>query len=601
MSTTIRWSTAAALCALAVTGCDPTNPCSVGRYDPGPPRACVLPDGGTILLDEPDAARADVGPGDGAVDARADEPDACATTWFRDADEDGHGIATDSVVACVAPDGYVASSDDCDDDCASCVPGGVEVCDGHDQNCDGTVDGDDLCEFGMGCIDGGCSAIPILEWHVQIEAGPDGRSALVVDVQVRPVGPDGGMLALVTSAGSIRIGTETILATGTDSTTVRLVRLTAAGEVIEWSAVAEAVTPSRLSAGGFDVDAAGRAWITGSFTGSASVLGRTLRDADGGDFVVSVTGPGTGLVQRYPGLSLGPIVATDGGFASCGRISVATTVAGDLLVPDAGGDVVIVRGDATGNLTAGAMMTSTGIARCAGLAADGDVVAAAGSYEGSAASIGGTALPIPGRDDLWLAAFRADMSLAWWRTGGGALTDIPGEVGWTPLGTFVPVASMGRSSFCGETPESTESFVLVQASTDGSSCTTRYDELSGDDVETPPTLPTRVPQRGPVPVAALTLVRQFISSQLRFGSAVVSTTSESEVALLGYSADGAAPRWVLQLDGAGFDEARSLDWQSESTLVLAGVFDADIALSEAVSLGAARGLLNGFVAGYRVR
>lgn len=48
-------------------------------------------------------------------------------------DDDGDGFAD---VACGVP-----AATDCDDRCAGCVPGGIEdVCDGLDQDCDGTVD-----------------------------------------------------------------------------------------------------------------------------------------------------------------------------------------------------------------------------------------------------------------------------------------------------------------------------------------------------------------------------------------------------------------------------------------------------------------------------
>ncbi len=74
-----------------------------------------------------------------------DAPETCndaidASTFYGDADGDGHGGTTFTAEACEAPDGYVSSADDCDDLDASAYPGGVEVCDDADNDCNGDVD-----------------------------------------------------------------------------------------------------------------------------------------------------------------------------------------------------------------------------------------------------------------------------------------------------------------------------------------------------------------------------------------------------------------------------------------------------------------------------
>jgi len=73
------------------------------------------------------------------------DPDdsADATTWYTDGDGDGHGDAASSVVACEAPSGTVADSDDCDDTTADASPDNTEVCDGIDNDCDTEVDEED--------------------------------------------------------------------------------------------------------------------------------------------------------------------------------------------------------------------------------------------------------------------------------------------------------------------------------------------------------------------------------------------------------------------------------------------------------------------------
>jgi MYXO-CTERM domain-containing protein len=61
----------------------------------------------------------------------------CAqATYFRDGDGDGYGNPTLAMTACAPPDGYVTNNNDCNDAVATIHPGGTEMCNGADDDCD---------------------------------------------------------------------------------------------------------------------------------------------------------------------------------------------------------------------------------------------------------------------------------------------------------------------------------------------------------------------------------------------------------------------------------------------------------------------------------
>ena len=75
---------------------------------------------------------------DGQVDVAAIDASA---VFYVDLDGDGFGYEMLSLTACTLPDGYADNADDCDDSSAAAYPGGVEVCDGRDNDCNGVIDG----------------------------------------------------------------------------------------------------------------------------------------------------------------------------------------------------------------------------------------------------------------------------------------------------------------------------------------------------------------------------------------------------------------------------------------------------------------------------
>ncbi|HYV90150.1 MAG TPA: kelch repeat-containing protein [Chitinophagales bacterium] len=63
--------------------------------------------------------------------------------FYIDADGDGYGTSTNSVLACNAPAGYVSNNTDCNDDPAlggAIHPGTPDICNSIDDNCNGDID-----------------------------------------------------------------------------------------------------------------------------------------------------------------------------------------------------------------------------------------------------------------------------------------------------------------------------------------------------------------------------------------------------------------------------------------------------------------------------
>ena len=111
--------------------------------------ACNQPSGYASVGGDCDDGNANVSPGasevcdtvDNDCDGATDEADATnAGSWYRDLDKDGFGNSSKSTSSCNQPSGYVSDKTDCDDTDANAHPGGTEVCDGVDNDCDGNKD-----------------------------------------------------------------------------------------------------------------------------------------------------------------------------------------------------------------------------------------------------------------------------------------------------------------------------------------------------------------------------------------------------------------------------------------------------------------------------
>ncbi len=130
--------------------------------------ACDMPSGAVGTGGDCDDTTALAYPGavetcdeiDNNCDSAVDE--GVTTTYYADADLDGYGDAGSPSAACVLPAGSVENADDCDDGSDAINPAATESCDGVDEDCDGTIDGNtdaDLdCDDGSGCTVDSCDA-----------------------------------------------------------------------------------------------------------------------------------------------------------------------------------------------------------------------------------------------------------------------------------------------------------------------------------------------------------------------------------------------------------------------------------------------------------
>jgi hypothetical protein len=132
-----------------------------GHGDAGSPlEDCDPPDGYVTSDDDCDDAEPAANPSaeetcdgiDNDCDGDADE--GVTTTYYLDADSDGHGVPDSTVEDCAEPSGYAATPDDCDDGDARVNPSQAESCNGVDDDCDGDLDEADAVDASRWYADG---------------------------------------------------------------------------------------------------------------------------------------------------------------------------------------------------------------------------------------------------------------------------------------------------------------------------------------------------------------------------------------------------------------------------------------------------------------
>ena len=143
------------------TGAHDTGSTDTGEPAPEPDTADLDGDGYSVADGDCNDLDSNRHPGrseicDGVDNNCNDEVDeGVVPTWYLDYDSDGHGTPEFTYEGCEALEGYVATSGDCDDSSSLVFPGGIEICDERDNNCNGTTDEDVTSTFYVDLDDDG--------------------------------------------------------------------------------------------------------------------------------------------------------------------------------------------------------------------------------------------------------------------------------------------------------------------------------------------------------------------------------------------------------------------------------------------------------------
>ncbi|PAW87328.1 MAG: hypothetical protein B9S33_06445 [Pedosphaera sp. Tous-C6FEB] len=207
-------------------------------------------------------------------------------------------------------------------------------------------------------------------------------------------------------------------------------------------------TTNNTTTTGAGVDAAGNAYVVGTFTGTIEFGTNTVSHMAGGTFtdgfLAKVTPSGAvAWVRNFPRLTPAGInVRADGTCYVTGRFGGTQTLGPDTLSAPANGEVFLAKFDPAGTPLWARQATTTGNSiTAAGLAVDPQENVFITGHFNTGTTLGGTTLTNAGLQDIYVAKFDRNGSARWAKRAGGGQDDFAAGIAADGMGNAYLVGS----------------------------------------------------------------------------------------------------------------------------------------------------------------
>ncbi|MCG8425547.1 MAG: hypothetical protein MJE77_47315 [Proteobacteria bacterium] len=349
--------------------------------------------------------------------------------------------------------------------------------------------------------------------------------------------------------------------------------------------------------------AAGRIFVTGSFTASLPIAGQTVYSSGASDgFIAAFDSSGGGLwAQSWGGMGPDAMTALATHRPSTGQTTLAVALsyvppidlpgqiqperlAGRQLSGDARPGAILVAFDGDGRATRVEPFRASRRARINALdyASDGSL-AVAGAFTGTI-RIGDRVLTSAGATDIFVARFTAQGDLAWAARAGGPRADMANDIAASGdllvvVGSFSSQADFGQQSVTASRPAhryrpSQDGFVAAFGAEQGR---VRWiTPFGGGSSAAAMAVDILATSRQGVPGEVQILCAGHFDHRVRMGANVLTAVGSSDGFAAGLDADG-QPRWAVHIGGPGSEHATALAAMA-GRIAIAGMFEDKVSI-----------------------